>query len=32
MQVLLKGTLGEFVSQNVDQLCKFYSEFDSDTL
>ena len=31
-QVLLKGTLGELVSQNVDQLCKFYAEFDSDTL
>ena len=31
-QVLLKGTLGELVSQNVDQLCEFYTEFDSDTL
>ena len=29
---LLKGTLGELVSQNVDQLCEFYTEFDSDTL
>ena len=31
-QVLLKGTLEELVSQNVDQLCEFYTEFDSDTL
>ena len=31
-QVLLKGTKGELVSQNVDQLCEFYTEFDSDTL
>ena len=31
-QVLLKGTLGEHVSQSVDQLCEFYTEFDSDTL
>ena len=31
-QVLLKGTLRELVSQNVDQLCEFYTEFDSDTL
>ena len=31
-QVLLKGTLGELVSQNVDQLCQFYTEFNSDTL
>ena len=29
-QVLLKGTLGELVSQNVDQLCEFYTEFDSE--
>ena len=28
----LKGTLGELVSQNVDQLYEFYTEFDSDTL
>ena len=26
-QVLLKGTLGELVSQNADQLCEFYTEF-----
>ena len=31
-QVLLKGTLGELVSQNVDQRCEFYTKFDSDTL
>ena len=31
-KVLLKGTLGKLVSQNVDQLCEFYTEFDSDTL
>ena len=31
-QVLLKGTLGELVSQYVDQLCEFYTDFDSDTL
>ena len=31
-QVLLKGTLGELVPQNLDQLCEFYTEFDSDTL
>ena len=31
-QVLLKGTLGELVSQNVNQLCEFYTEFVSDTL
>ena len=31
-KVLLQGTLGELVSQNVDQLCDFYTEFDSDTL
>ena len=31
-QVLLKGTLGELVSQNVDQLYEVYTEFDSDTL
>ena len=31
-QVLLKRTLGELVSQNVNQLCEFYTEFDSDTL
>ena len=31
-QVLLKGTLGELFSQNVDQLCYFYIEFDSDTI
>ena len=31
-QVLLKATLGELVSQNVDQLCEFYTEFDSDNL
>ena len=29
---VLKGTLGGLVSQNVDQLCEFYMEFDSDTL
>ena len=27
-QVHLKGTLGKLVSQNVDQLCDFYTEFD----
>ena len=31
-QVHLKETLGEFVSQNVNHLCEFYTEFDSDTL
>ena len=31
-QVLLKGTLGGLVSQNVDQLCEFYTEFDSGSL
>ena len=31
-QVLLKGTLGELASQNVDQLCEFYTKFNSDTL
>ena len=31
-QVLLKGTLGKLVLQNVDQLCEFYAKFDSDTL
>ena len=31
-QVLLKGTLGGLSSQNVDQPCKFYTEFGSDTL
>ena len=31
-QVLLKGTLEKLVSQNVDQLCEFYIEFDSDIL
>ena len=31
-QVLLKGTLGELVSQNIDLLWEFYTEFDSDTL
>ena len=31
-QVLLNGTLGELVSQNVDHLCELYTEFDSDTL
>ena len=31
-QVHLKGTLGKLVSQNVDQLCDFYTKFDSDTL
>ena len=31
-QILLKGTLGELVSQNVDQLFEFNKEFDSDTL
>ena len=31
-QVLLNGTLGELISQNVNQLCEFYTEFDSDTL
>ena len=29
-QVLLKGTLGELVPQNVDQHCEFNTEFDSD--
>ena len=32
MQTLLKGTLGEIVSQNVNQLCEFYTEFGSDAL
>ena len=27
-QVLLKRTLGELVSQNVNQLCEFYTELD----
>ena len=31
-QVLLKGTLRELVSQNVNQLCEFYTKFDSDIL
>ena len=31
-QVHLKGTLGKLVSQNVDQLSDFYTEFDSDML
>ena len=31
-QVHLKRTLGEFVSQNVDQLCQFHTEFNSNTL
>ena len=31
-QVLLKRTLGELVSQYVDQRCVFYTEFDTDTL
>ena len=31
-QTLLKTTLGKLVSQNVDQPCEFYTEFDSDTL
>ena len=31
-QVLLKETLRELVSQNVDQLCEFCTEFDSNTL
>ena len=31
-QVLQKGILGELVSQNVDQLCEFYTKLDSDTL
>ena len=31
-QDFLKGTLGELVSQNVDQLYELYTEFDSDTL
>ena len=31
-QVLLKGTFGKLVSQNVDQLSEFCTEFDSDTL
>ena len=30
--VLLKRTLGELVLKNVDLLCEFYTEFDSDTL
>ena len=30
--VLLNGTLGELASQNIDQLCEFYAEFDSDIL
>ena len=29
---LLKRTLGELVSQNVDQLSEFITEFDSDTI
>ena len=31
-QVLLKGTLGELASQNVNQLCEFCTKFDSDNL
>ena len=31
-QGLLKGTLRELVSQNVDQLYELHTEFDSDTL
>ena len=31
-QVLLKGNLGELVSQYIDQLCEFYTEFSSDIL
>lgn len=30
--VLVKGALGKIVSQEVDQLCEFYTEFDPDTL
>ena len=30
--VLLKGNMRELVSQFVDQLCEFYTEFDPDTL
>ena len=31
-QVLLKENWGGLVSQNVNQLCEFYTEFDSNTL
>ena len=31
-QVLPKEALGELVLQNVDRLCEFYTELDSDTL
>ena len=31
-QVFLNGILEQLVSQNVDQLCEFNTEFDSDTL
>ena len=31
-QVLVKGTLGNLLSQNVDKLIEFYIEFDSDSL
>ena len=31
-QVLLNGTFGKLVSQNVNLLCECYTEFDSDSL
>ena len=31
-QVLVKGALGELATQNVNQLCEFYTEFDPDTI
>ena len=31
-QVLLKGILGKLVPQNIDQLCEFNTELDSDTI